>query len=685
MGTLSDLYEVLRKSRISIASLLLVAGIFIWLPQAQDIIRTLAQPGIYVKQLVIFEILLFLWALTVWFGARSLLDQDFAAMRAKKKSGIHARSLWGEKYFPRFLGAASISSVGFAMIKTTWPLHDHQGMQYSLVKVVGGINIALGIALFFLLKYRRKIFSITGTEYKVASFNDYPFWLRAFIYAALIIPASLWLSIIIWGVQNAPSVGSLSVVMLSVFFLTIFGTALAWFSERWNFPLIFVIVLLSVLGGYLFDVHEIRDNGKPVEPAKGISARALFKGWLDGMNRKYGEKTRHPMFIVAASGGGIKAAYWTASVLSNLQNGSSSFAEHTIVISSISGGTLGSVIFAKMASNPDIPAGDYLKASQSALSRDFISPVLAALLFKDIFPFPHKDRAEALETAWERAFDPELNTSLPPSLKGRKLLNESFGTIEESERSHVIPTLIINGTVVETGERILTTHMNLNCREFDCYSTEKREAMNFSDCVNTFSLRNKDVNLSTAALLSSRFTYVSPAGTLKLDDKHKGKVDKVHVVDGGSFENSGATTAMQFYDCIKELIDDAGNVDVYFIQIDNDYVNIYNRHDFSGDNSAYILPDAGAPVRALLNTRNAHAVSAVISARRMLKNEIILYNFSSIPNDVKAPLGWYLSNESSEKLKEQMKIASNKANNEKIKNLLKNFSSAKVARKKSSR
>jgi len=157
------------------------------------------------------------------------------------------------------------------------------------------------------------------------------------------------------------------------------------------------------------------------------------------------------------------------------------------------------------------------------------------------------------------------------------------------------------------------------------------------------------------------------------------------VVDGGYFENSGATTAMQFYDCIKELIDDAGNVDVYFIQIDNDYVNIYNRHDFSGDNSAYILPDAGAPVRALLNTRNAHAVSAVISARRMLKNEIILYNFSSIPNDVKAPLGCYLSNESSEKLKEQMKIASNKANNEKIKNLLKNFSSAKVARKKSSR
>jgi hypothetical protein len=56
----------------------------------------------------------------------------------------------------------------------------------------------------------------------------------------------------------------------------------------------------------------------------------------------------------------------------------------------------------------------------------------------------------------------------------------------------------------------------------------------------------KDVRLSTAAHMSARFTYVSPAGRYRTDGSH--------VVDGGYFENSGATTALDILRQVNEII-----------------------------------------------------------------------------------------------------------------------------------
>src|SRR5437763_8070781 len=47
---------------------------------------------------------------------------------------------------------------------------------------------------------------------------------------------------------------------------------------------------------------------------------------------------------------------------------------------------------------------------------------------------------------------------------------------------------------------------------------------------------------STAAHLSARFTYVSPAGSLR---KRSEKEIAAHVVDGAYFENSGTATALE--------------------------------------------------------------------------------------------------------------------------------------------
>src|SRR5438105_14821751 len=51
------------------------------------------------------------------------------------------------------------------------------------------------------------------------------------------------------------------------------------------------------------------------------------------------------------------------------------------------------------------------------------------------------------------------------------------------------------------------------------------------------------IPLSTAAHMSARFTYVSPAGRFP---------DGTYIVDGGYFENSGATAALEIVTRINE-------------------------------------------------------------------------------------------------------------------------------------
>ena len=52
------------------------------------------------------------------------------------------------------------------------------------------------------------------------------------------------------------------------------------------------------------------------------------------------------MFLVTAKGGGIRAAYWTAALLTALQDANPEFADHVFAVSGVSGGSVGAGVFA---------------------------------------------------------------------------------------------------------------------------------------------------------------------------------------------------------------------------------------------------------------------------------------------------------------------------------------------------
>src|SRR5262249_40964703 len=116
--------------------------------------------------------------------------------------------------------------------------------------------------------------------------------------------------------------------------------------------------------------------------------------WLKS-RRDWRAYDHYPIFLVATEGGGIRASYFTASVLDAIEQKCPGFAQHVIAISSVSGGSVGAAGFAGQSAdtvaNTDVPGctlgamkpGAQLTQARNVLATDLLSPLLSASLFPD--------------------------------------------------------------------------------------------------------------------------------------------------------------------------------------------------------------------------------------------------------------------------------------------------------------
>ena len=153
------------------------------------------------------------------------------------------------------------------------------------------------------------------------------------------------------------------------------------------------------------------------------------------------------------------------------------------------------------------------------------------------------DRGAALEKAWEYGWAQTISgTAAGGDDDAGNRLAQPFRKLWQTWKGDVpLPALFLNGTRVELGKRIITSNLPI----ISTYLGEFADAEDAEEKLGRNS--GRDIRLSTAALMSARFTYVSPAGLLPEDGGH--------VVDGGYFENSGAATALEVLYEVEAAID----------------------------------------------------------------------------------------------------------------------------------
>jgi hypothetical protein len=480
---------------------------------------------------------------------------------------------------------------------------------------------------------------------------------RWLLVAALLGAIALFLLFVFAIQRSAPVIGSAGILLLAAAGWIAVGSVLDLIGMQRRFPVLISLLLLGVLFSRWNDNHAVRVLDEPPLPwAERDNVTRALQGWLKiQLLRPAGAQGEYPLFVVAAEGGGIRAAYWTATVLGEIQKRNPCFADQLFALSGVSGGSLGAGVFTALLAEQKTTQGafrcgkgaadelglDVQRKAQDILGEDFLSPVVAAMLYPDLmqrlwpWPVARFDRARALEQAWERAW----REHLPGSDRFAQAFDQPW-----RDRTDVwMPALFLNTTWVETGKRLLVSNLRVA-------PAKPGDDLEFNDVADLHRFyAEQALPFSTAIHLSARFSYVSPAGGLVKNDKLYGRV-----VDGGYFENSGATTVIEILKALNQL-SKPGNVwervKPVVIHISNEPVDaLYADIRLDSDSKnprtepARLLAELLSPPITLLNTRDARGVYARETLRWHVGDSSFLhFGLCRKADHVSLPLGWALS------------------------------------------
>lgn len=665
--------------------------------QSSEILRVIAEDSEHrPRALILFTISVLVLSLMSWYWARALIyrfDPASLDRPAREPEAIAAR------WLPRVCGLIPFIGIGYALLhaahaQTVNPNDDgHKWLMILFwLDLAEGLLVGLGLyCRHNVAKRLRSRFTTLWPE-KVKSegvtgLTDLPAitWVILLFTELLSVILFILFTTSTGQIEVAGWFGPASLVLFSVAAWIAFGSFFViYFGKLIKLPILTPLLLLALLFSYLDwnDNHELRYFSQPIHNQPQDFDKA-FQAWWDARADKDSYKDRpYPVFIITAEGGGITAGYFTAAALTAIQDRAPAFAQHVFAISGVSGGSIGSAVYAGLARRctNNLPTdklpgqgqprvwenvGPLQNSADAVLKDDYLSPLLSAFLYPDLVqrflpvPIDRWDRARALEerleTSW--ATHATCDGSPPP---GTRELSQPFYDFFDNFTNSSMPALFFNTTNVETGERMFVTNLLPHKpARFDTLPA-------LADVNGGFNLP-----FSSAACLSGRFPVITPAGFVGADRK------KFRYVDGGYYENSGTATAYNILMSLQlqgNYVYDAllrGDRSLQIVPViirigfpvpsnRNPKQEIYQttqeeRAKYRGPGLNEIM----SPVRTLLNTRGARGNDAVRQLQTAIRNLqdgqatdqnecplgslACMFNLELNEEKVKLPLGWLLS------------------------------------------
>jgi hypothetical protein len=617
-----------RVSVLSVFGGLALLGLVL---QAQNLFADLSHGWLYWP--LFFAALFFVWAFPVHYGARTILDEDGWLLdkgvrralpepeRKRLLAGLRTELAGVILWLPRLLGVLPFVAVGLGLWYADRAMDGARVLPdaaraHGQIIWLSGANVIVGALFIVFVIFRRPLIareiaqegprgrmaknlvflarlSILGTALVALIAYFFPHWLSAHIPRAMLIP-------FLFG----SPVLSLSLA--------------ARYGDRWGVPVLTPILLfclfVTAANSHFNDLRLM-----PADPAqlarRQIEVAEAVRRWRAANHCSSADCPA--ALIVAAEGGASRAAFMEATLLGEIMDRTSApgLAPGRMIfaISGVSGGAYGAAVVRaalteagesdhappcrlapatwfgtdKPALPP--PQSSWRSCLQALVSGDYLSSGFIGLGFRDNFA-PRKwfigpaswldDRAALLEQSWEAHF-----ARVTGAADG-KGLTRPLGYAQNA--GDWLPLLLLNGTSVETGRRIIATDFVSTARQvnvpsrlalysaaydfFEMLATPC--AIDGAACPRGANFPNDDpetrnapdVRLSTAALLSARFPIISPAGVLRQENNQMGD----RVVDGGYFENAGMTTALDLAEALKRL-----NVTPAILWVQNDPIGAH--------------------------------------------------------------------------------------------------------------
>jgi len=691
-----DLCLVIWVARASVALLGLGFLILGKAPQAQDLLIPLVGSPYY-RFGGFFPVVFALWAMPTHYAARLAIDDDARLDRLLAQRRDESHSAWLEFVMcqgPRLLGALTFVAFAICACRARINYPVTPGEDASLRNAIFAelnwfmVWCAVAFALFFLYAVKRQ----DGiSRLRVVGYAERLAAVAAPIIDGIDIGRSRSMAPMRAGYLDS----YLGRTMLFVYFWAFVAVMLFnpffiadWLPRGWVVALILggwlpVLAYLSVLGrrlrapliigvfgGLAILVAIIGDNHAvrilSAERSRGGSRTSLndaLDAWMKANGCDAATVARCPRpFIVVAAGGASRAGFFTASVIGRLLDQGSAdghgldaahVRDRLFAISGISGGSVGAVMAVSAlargqaaATQPcrtDTPVPLWYGGNvtswrgclEALMAGDFLTPGFIGLSFHDMVPLPFiPDRASLLERSWERYAravlkDVEASDSCPADLDC-PFLNL------RSKTPFWLPLLILNGTSLSNGQRIVTTNLAPTYRvahDADCPLDAEHgncrlfaETYAFHDLVNAAPQggnpdRNAaaityDVRLSTAASNSARFPFVSPPGEIFRQEPRK-LIDRI--ADGGYLENFGVLSAIDLVDAIRVL---QPALKPFVLVISNDpNLAVDPQAEPTNVHSTDFLTDITGFISGFATTRDARASIGLVHLRTLVERE----------------------------------------------------------------
>lgn len=467
--------------------------------------------------------------------------------------------------------------------------------------------------------------------------------------------------------ELAVSVGAAAIAFGAVGAIIAGVSGLVWLFAGSRLPVLTLSGLLLALFSCTADNHEIHAIPSPLVAKRPTIADA-YQTWNKQM-------PDGPLILVASAGGASRAAYWTATVLRALDDRTDGrFARHVFAISSVSGGSLGTLGYTSWVATHPVGIGGcrYDSAARRRFDQrfagaDYLSPAVAGLLYPDLIQrflpiglLP--DRARSIEEAFILSWRKTVQADQRPcaSIKGGVDFGlDMLSVWQNSLAGHApwVPIALLNGTLVESGKRIITAPVRI-------------DPAVFVDSHDFFATFGASIDGATAIMNSARFPVVSPAATVRLTNPAGHNAGIYHIVDGGYFENGGLETIYDLARYLRTelkvtrpmLIIEINNDDEYATNIDGEadlyrYPNAVTSSQ-TGDLSLPVAlynpmgrsfaPGFRSILGALYQTRTSRGIlaakrlSAVVAAGLGPKTYRATFRLTPL-NEQKTAMSWSLS------------------------------------------
>jgi len=497
------------------------------------------------------------------------------------------------------LAVTVLSLLGIGLVRSfVGPLLIGDQWGTSAAAIVVGLGISVGVWHVALPILKAQLIEEPAGAPSPAGFVDSmaagPWWWNRRLATAGLGTAALTAPLLFFPAFLGRILGVLGILALGLSILTLVFTALAIAAQRRvplqlfrimglrATPMITLVLLAGIAASLLDPTSDLHAARAPIDSAATSAARTQWESsgftdgvlkqaprsgsveqWLDSpltaqcakpVDQQIGgrEVQVMPMLLVGATGGGIRAAWWTVGTMTAFKN--DPCAAHSVLAASgASGGSIGLGVMLA-AADPIAAIGSMAdpaplaEAADGLIVRDIaagftgINAAVAGTAAGDRFP----DRAGLLEQSWERQV-PELTSPfpLPPAAAGGPLPGQA----------QVPWRTFFNSTSAPTGCRVIIGDVRIRPvgpngpESTDCGVTDSSPGVPGSYSLFAAKPCLVGTRVSTAMLLSSRFPYVTPSGLVR------GSCDQSdQLIDGGYAENSGIGTIDELSSDVMPLV-----------------------------------------------------------------------------------------------------------------------------------